>query len=209
MSDGMHLGALVLAAGMAKRMGTSKQLLPFRDRTLIENTVDSVLRGGAEQVVVVTGCYAEDVERVLRKSYGDTVILARNADYETTDMMHSIRLGLAAMPGCDAFYLIPGDMPAVEEDTFRKIVAVYRKYCSGERPVVVFPTYEGRRNHPPLISSELIPAITGYSGDGGLRQFWRDCGACMMEVPVDDPGVWTDVDTPEDYRQLVERSAEH
>ena len=157
---------LVLAAGMSSRMGAFKPLMPLRGKTMIENTVDSVLDGGAKQVVVVTGYRGEELEQVLRRRYGAELILARNPDFCKTDMMESIRIGCRRLPDCDAFFLMPGDMPVIRPTTFQKLLS--------ERPAdrmsIVFPTLDGYRKHPPLVDARLIPEILAFHGDGGLRQ---------------------------------------
>ena len=50
-----NLSSLILAAGLSSRMENFKPLMPFRGKTLIENTIDSVLSGGAQTAVVVSG----------------------------------------------------------------------------------------------------------------------------------------------------------
>lgn len=186
---------LILVAGLSSRMGDFKPLLPLCGKTLIENTVDSMLRGGAEKIVVVTGYRGNEVEDILRNGYAEQVIFARNPDYETTDMMHSIQFGCRAMPECDAFFLLPGDMPAVRQDTFMRMENAY----SGEQSII-FPTLDGWRKHPPLIDARFIPAICSFCEEGGLRQFWKYHKDSIREVPVDDIGVWVDLDTPKDYQ---------
>lgn len=191
---------LILAAGLSKRMGEFKPLLPFRGKTLIENTIDSVLGSGARQVVVVTGYRAGELEPLLSEKYGERVILTRNPDFATTDMLHSIRIGCACMPECGAFFLLPGDMPVIRESTFRKVLSRRDGSLS-----VIFPTLDGFRKHPPLVDFRLIPEILAYSGDGGLRQFWKERDSLIQTVPVDDDGVWTDLDTQEDYKKCKEQ----
>lgn len=191
---------LILAAGLSTRMGDFKPLMPFRGKTLIENTVDSVFSSGARQVVVVTGHRAEELELLLAEKYGSRVILTRNPDFATTDMLHSIRTGCACLPECDAFFLMPGDMPVVRESTFRKILAQRDGTLS-----VIFPTLDGYRKHPPLVDYRLIPEILAFGGDGGLRQFWKEREAIIRTVPVDDEGVWVDLDTREDYKKCKEQ----
>ena len=191
---------LILAAGLSTRMGDFKPLMPFRGKTLIENTVDSVFSSGAQQVVVVTGHRAEELEPLLAEKYGSRVILTRNPDFATTDMLHSIRTGCACLPECDAFFLMPGDMPVVRESTFRKILAQRDGTLS-----VIFPTLDGYRKHPPLVDYRLIPEILAFGGDGGLRQFWKEREAIIRTVPVDDEGVWVDLDTREDYKKCKEQ----
>lgn len=187
---------LILAAGLSSRMGEFKPLLPLRGKTLIENTVDSVLNGGARLVVVVTGYRGAEVEAVLRQRYGKQVLLVQNPDFAETDMLHSIQIGCRAMPNCDAFFLLPGDMPVVHQATFHKL----RRARPADGPSVIFPTLGGSRKHPPLIDTKLIPEILAFQGGGGLRQLWQQHEKRILTVPVDDEGVRIDLDTRQEYQ---------
>ena len=198
--QGETICGLILAAGLSTRMQAFKPLMPFRGKTLIENTIDSVFSGGAEKIVVVTGHRADELEPLLRETYGDRVVIARNPDFATTDMLHSIRIGCRALPRCDAFFLLPGDMPVVRESTFRRIRE--RRDASVS---VIFPTLDGFRKHPPLVDYRLVPEIESFDGEGGLRQLWKQHEALIRTVPVDDTGVWVDLDTLEDYKNCKEQ----
>lgn len=191
---------LVLAAGLSSRMQAFKPLMPLRGKTLIENTIDSIFSCGAKKVVVVTGHRAEELEPILKSRYADRVIIARNADYARTDMLCSIRIGCRAMPECDAFFLLPGDMPVVQESTFRSLME-----HRGPEPSVIFPTLDGYRKHPPLVDYRLVPRILSFSGEGGLRQLWKEQESIIRTVPVDDAGVWVDLDTRQDYENCKEQ----
>ena len=185
-------------------MRAFKPLMTLRGKTLIENTIDSIFSSGAKKVVVVTGHRAEELEPVLREKYEDRVIIARNENFASTDMLTSIRIGCSAMPECDAFFLLPGDMPVVKESTFRTLIA----QRDGEIGVV-FPTLDGYRKHPPLVDSRLVPRIMEFDGDGGLRQLWKQLESIIRTVPVDDTGVWVDLDTKEDYELCKELYGRH
>lgn len=185
---------LILAAGLSSRMEEFKPLMPLRGKTLIENAIDSMLDGGVRQVVVVIGHRADELEALLVPKYGSRVILARNPDYATKDMLHSVQVGCRAMPECAAFFLLPGDMPVIRRSTFRTVKSVRDGSIS-----VIFPTLDGYRKHPPLIDCRLIPEILAFRGSGGLRQFWNERTSIIRTVSVDDQGVWVDLDTQEDY----------
>jgi CTP:molybdopterin cytidylyltransferase MocA len=192
----MAICGLVTAAGLSSRMGDFKPLLPLHGKTVIENTVDSLLVGGAKTVVVVVGHRSQELKRLLCERYGSQVMIAWNRDYSQTDMLRSIQIGCGMLPVCDGFFLLPGDMPLVRQSTFQKVLETWE---TGQFDVV-FPTLEGRRKHPPLISAGMIPEILAFSGVGGLRQLWARYEDKIGVVPVDDQGVEIDLDTPEDYR---------
>lgn len=187
---------LVLAAGLSSRMKAFKPLLPFRDSTVIEASVGSLLSGGAQCVVVVTGHRADEIEDLLSRRFGGRVRFVRNPDPAGTDMLASVRLGCAALPACDAFFLLPGDMPLVERGTFFRLLA-----ARDGAKCVIFPTFEGRRGHPPLIDARLVPDILAYRGGDGLRGLWRLHAELVRLLAVEDAGVRIDLDTPEEYEK--------
>ncbi len=71
--------------------------------------------------------------------------------------------------------------------------------------MIVFPAYLGKRGHPPLVSGTYQNEILSYSGDDGLRGFFRkhDRDSELVEVP--DEMILFDLDTPADYEDLVAR----
>lgn len=190
-----NLNGLILAAGLSRRMGDFKPLLPLGEKTILENTIDSMIQF-VNRIVVVLGYRADEVEAQLAHYPKDRLILVRNPEYETSDMLTSIKYGLKQMPSCQAFYLLPGDMPNIGKRTFELL----REKALPEKSVI-FPTVESYRKHPPLIHHDLIPDILYFSEDGGLRQLWNRLDVPILEVPVDDPGCSIDLDTPEQYRQ--------
>lgn len=195
------VNGLILAAGMSSRMGDFKPLLRFGSKTLIESSIDSMLDAGVHRVVVVLGFGGEKIEAVLKQHYDSRVIYAWNQRYAVTDMLESVKCGLREMPECQSFFLLPGDMPVVRKSTFGALLSRRPK----NRPFLMFPTLEGRQKHPPLIHSDFIPAILNYCGEGGLRRIWVQYPEYVAEVPVDDPGVWIDIDTRQEYERCISR----
>jgi len=185
------IGAVIPAAGLSSRMGSFKPLLPFDSGTVIESTVQKAL-AHADSVVTVLGKRADELRDILTQRFDDRLIITENPDYASTDMFRSLQIGLRSLADCDAFFIIPADMPMISGSVFDTLTSSY----SGTDEVLI-PVFGGRRGHPPLISSELIPDILAYGGEGGLRGFFDGCK--VREIPVDDTGALTDLDTPEDY----------
>lgn len=195
----MKTAGLVLAAGQSQRMGDFKPLMCIHGRTLLETTIQSLFDGGVQHVTVVLGHRAAEVEALMRKEFdAKRVGFVANTAYENTDMLHSIQIGLRALPPCDAFYLLPGDMPAVKPSTFH---ALAMALAEGDTRVA-FPMLTGRRKHPPLIRSDCMADILGYEGVGGLRGIWQAYTGKIAEVPAEDEGCGLDADTMEDFAVL-------
>ena len=193
----MKVNGLILAAGMSSRMGDFKPLMKINNKTMIERSIDSMLMGGSYSVTLVLGYQGERIERLLkRKGYLEkNVILVYNKNYELTNMIDSVKIGISNIGECDAFYLLPGDMPAIKANTFIKV----REAMDRTRAKAVFPTIDGYKKHPPLISIELVKDILEFNSDGGLREMWKELDSEIITVPVDDLGCNLDVDTKSQY----------
>jgi molybdenum cofactor cytidylyltransferase len=188
---------VVLAAGLSRRMGAHKPLLPLGERTVLATAIGALVDGGVGDVVVVTGYRAEAVEAEAR-ACGARV--EHNPRYED-GMYSSVQAGVRALPGdAPAFLLLPCDIPAVGAATVHMMIGAWRD--SGE-PDVCFPVHGNRRGHPPVISAALAPDIVATEPTGGLRQLLADRRA--LHIPTPSAGILRDIDTPGRYEVLVAR----
>ena len=193
----LRLGAVIPAAGLSSRMGKFKPLLRCRNSTVIETAIGSVLPYVSSAVAVV-GYQGEKLGQVLTSRFGDRLTIITNPEYASTDMLRSVQLGIRALDECDAFFLLPADMPLIEPPVYQAMIAAFD--ASAE---VFYPVYDGKRGHPPLISCALAPAILDYRGDGGLRAILSS--RAVKEVRIADEGILVDMDTPEDYENIKNR----
>ena len=192
----MKLGAVVVAAGLSRRMGREKVLLPFGDATVLERVLATLAAASiSERVVVVR----PDLPRAaaIARSSGARVVVNANPQEE---MLLSIRMGIAELsPGVDAFFIWPADHPAVSGETLADLAR------AAGRSRVVLPVHAGRRGHPALVGADLVADIAAIPGGQGLRHLWRARPEVLFEVAVDDGGVLVDLDTPEDYERWTGR----
>src|SRR5712672_2485285 len=87
------VAAVVLAAGMSRRMGTPKQLLKIGDETILERTLNNVRASDAGEIVLVLGHAADAIEKTVATQ---DLKIVRNSDYQQ-GMGTSLRRGLAAV----------------------------------------------------------------------------------------------------------------
>jgi CTP:molybdopterin cytidylyltransferase MocA len=193
-----HLGALVLAAGYSSRMGRFKPLLPFGQSTVIESAIDSLRAAGIGDITVVAGYRAQELQPLLDRL---SVRWVLNPAYEK-GMYSSVVAGFWSLGReIEACFLLPGDMPGVRPGTVRSIA---EDYASNRAPIT-YPVCAGVRGHPPLIADKVFPAILTADGAGGLRAVLAAYQWAVREVEVPDPGIHLDLDTPEQYSQVLAR----
>ena len=192
----MRLGAIVPAAGLSRRMGREKILLPFGRSTILETVLRTLLEAGVapKAIAVVLRPDLEGAHDLAARA-GSTVLV--NPD-PAGEMMSSIRLGLAGLPDADAdaidaFFVWPADHPAVSLGTIRLLGA------SADRDLVWIPRYRARRGHPAVVGRALAPAVAAVPDGLGLRELWRLRADAVREVDVEDPGVVANLDTPAEY----------
>jgi molybdenum cofactor cytidylyltransferase len=189
------IAAVVLAAGMASRMGRQKLLLPVGEkRPLIRLSVERVLAGGLDDVLVVLGRDADEVAAALRGLAVRTVVNPRYAEGQST----SLRAGLDALrPGTDAVVVALGDQPLPDPGLIGRLVAAFRE--TG-RPIVV-PRYRDGRGNPVLLAAGVFDELRAVTGDQGGRGVIAADAGRVTEVVV-DAAMPADVDTWGDYESL-------
>lgn len=187
------VGAVLVAAGLSSRMGSFKPLLPFGGSTISRHVTATLGALGVNPLIVVTGYRAAELEEHLR---GPGVRFVRNEHYRETQMFDSVKLGLMeAAPFCRRIVVMPMDLPGIRPDTLRQVLA-----APGQ---IVRTRYHKEPGHPIVIGSEIVARLCAYSGDQGLRGALETSGARIVEIEVEDGGVISDVDTLEEYRQLL------
>ncbi len=191
-------------------------LLPFGKVTMVEASV-AVASAACARVIVVAGHRAGELASLFRGRPG--VQVAVNPRFEQ-GMLSSVACG-AAVVRTPRFFLALGDMPLVSPETYRLLLGA---------PVVdaVIPKFHGKKGHPLLLSAAVAGAVVAAAGavaaaagegvaaageaaasgaavGAGAGQTLRDVLACFstLLLPVEDPHVLHDVDTDNDYRELL------
>lgn len=194
--EASEYSALILCAGRSSRMGSFKPLLPLGGETLVERIIRLFLAAGISDVSVVLGHEARSIIPVLERHEVRVVI---NERYDE-GMFSSVRAGVRQIDRKRrAFFLMPADIPLVRPATLRALMDAFRSRDAD----VCRPCFRGSHGHPPLISSELIPAVMSFSEPGGLRAFLASYGGRIVDVAVEDPGILKDLDTCEDYMAVL------
>lgn len=187
--------AIVLAAGQSRRMGQSKLLLPWRDTTVLETTLDHVISAELTPFLV-TGAYRPQIEAIAHKLNIATV---HNPAFATGEMLSSVQAGLHEIDGtCDAFMVVLGDMPMVSAEILRSLTTQFNQSDAS----IVAPTFDGRQGHPVIFGRKHIPALLALKGERGdtPRKVIRANRSELLHVPIASNTILADLDTPETYQ---------
>ena len=190
------IAALVLAAGASQRMGSAKQLLCLGDKTLLEHVLDAVRVANVDEIVLVLGFAAEEIQQKISTS-GLSIVI--NREYQQ-GMGTSLRLGLSAVSArAEGVLVILADQPFVRTSTLNSLI----EYHSTHSSQIIIPVFKGFRGNPVLLSRAVLPELMNLKGDIGCRAIFGDHTENIHKLAVDDSGILLDVDTIADFRALV------
>ncbi len=203
----LFTSAILLAAGVSRRMGTLKALLDWQGRPLIIHQVVSLREAGADEVIVVLGHRADELQArigVNREVYRlGKVRCVINEDYaqgKTT----SIKTGLWALgPSADpdaAILMLNVDQPRSPEIIGRALSA----HRNGDGKLITIPTYEGKGGHPIIVSRSLYDELIAIDEQTqGMRAVTERHRDATQRVELGAAELLWDVNTPEQYQAAL------
>ncbi len=172
-------------------MGSNKLLAELDGAPIVRRTVTAALASRARPVVVVTGHEAAAVREALA---GLDVAFAHNPAY-AEGMSTSLRAGIAAAGPVDAALVCLGDMPRLAARHLDAVIAASRG-AEATAETIIVPTYDRKRGNPVLWPRRYFAEIAQLTGDVGARALIERYADHVLFLPIDDPAILVDVDTP-------------
>ncbi len=185
----VHTAALVLAAGASRRLGTPKQLLPFRGEALLRRAVQLALTAGAAPVFVVLNPAQAHIVTVLS---GLPVACVPNPDAPEgmgTSLCAGVKAVRAFYPRIDRLLMLVCDQPLLRPEHVRALLAL---------PPPAAAAYNGKLGVPAVFAQSHFAALASLRGDQGARSLLATLSAASMLIPE----AAIDIDSPEDGAAL-------
>ena len=195
----MHAQVIVLAAGASSRMGGFPKALTDVGGGVraLERIVATCEEAGVPMPLVVLGAHHDAVRAALGRLDG-RVHWVRNAKPDA-GRTGSLQRGLA-MARAPVVLAWPVDHPLVQAGTLRALLAAPGAW--------VVPEHAGRGGHPLKLADVALAAVQSAPPSTPLRELPAMMGLEPVRLPVEDPGVRLNLDTPEDVARARRAAGE-
>jgi molybdenum cofactor cytidylyltransferase len=184
---------IILAAGGSTRLGTPKQLLKYRGKTIIRRAAETALATPFRPVIAVLGAEAARVKEELA---GLEVLTVENPAWPS-GMGSSIRAGMALLPDVDAVLLTLCDQPLLQPAHLEMLAAAY---IGGQPCSIAAASYEGVAGVPALFSRAHFGELCALADGEGAKRLLVTHASRLITIPL--PAAAIDVDTREQYEAL-------
>lgn len=183
------VGALVLAAGFSNRFGDTKLLAPLNNgKTVFAQTLAQLQQAVAEIRVITR----PELEQQLRADAPELIVFPDAKQ----GMGASLAFGISHAGDWDACLICLADMPFISP-------ATYGLLAEHARPdQILIPSFEGKCGNPVSFGSAFFNELKHLRGDSGGRELVKRHQDVVQHLPVDDHGVLSDIDTPQDLNEL-------
>jgi molybdenum cofactor cytidylyltransferase len=194
---------VILAAGESSRMGRDKALLPWPSGSALGDTFLSaaikLFFPYVDVVLVVAGKNQAALSPVV---YANGASLVINPDPDR-GQFSSLQAGLQEVRnrGRDTAMFTLVDRPPVRAATIEALQEAFERAIA-KRKWAVIPAYEGKHGHPILVANEMLEAFIEAPETSNARDVESAHQSQIEYVPVDDPLIAVNVNTPEQYASL-------
>jgi molybdenum cofactor cytidylyltransferase len=181
----LNIVGLLLAAGSASRFGTDKLRHPLLHGVSIAIQALRNLKPEVDEVLAVV----KPGDAALFGTECKTVVCERAAE----GMGASLACAVREAGQRDAYLVALADMPYIR----RTSIAAVRQALEGGAALVA-PYFRTRRGHPVGIAGRFYEQMLALGGDEGAKSILAAHAGELVKIPIGDPGVIRDIDTPAD-----------
>jgi molybdenum cofactor cytidylyltransferase len=185
----LNLVGLLLAAGSATRFGSDKLSHALAHGVPIAVEAARHLKSELPRIYAVVKPGADELAALLKKE-GCEIVVCENA---AEGMGASLACAARAAGQTEGYVVALADMPFLR----RSSIAAVRDALASGAPLAA-PYFRSRRGHPVGISGAFFHQLLELKGDEGARQLLQENLHQLVKIPIGDPGVIRDIDTPGD-----------
>lgn len=194
---------LILAGGKGSRMGTIKQLLPWKGATLLEHAIYQSKMSRASDIIVVLGANASEIRSKIKDN---DIQFIDNPEWES-GLGTSISCGVHYIqnnrPDAKGVMVLLADQPLIDTEYINNMLDAFMKNSND----MVTTNYGNREGVPAIFDKEYFLELQSLNQDFGAKELIQKNN--HLNLSINPKGKEKDIDTPEDYKALLkEKSTE-
>ena len=192
------ISAIVLAAGLSKRMELGNKLLLEKNKiTIIENTIREVKASKVDEIIVVLG---KDSAIFKKKINDKTIVYVTNKDY-SKGISTSIKKGLEKVNKKSiATIICLGDMPSIKTSTYNEIIDKF--YNSKNQNII--PYFKSMQGNPVLFNKVYFEKLKEIKGDKGAKFLIKKYSKDFLKLQLTDQYILKDIDNAAQYYRYLD-----
>jgi len=199
MSHQKQTAGIILAGGSSIRFGRPKQLLKLKGKYLLEYVLNAALGSELNHVVLVLG---HDYQKILQaldtRTTHERLQVVINHRY-LEGQSRSLQAGLLKIrQAFSSVMFLLGDQPMLDSNTIDHMLARFRH--SGKD--ICVPVFKGKRGNPTIFNRVLYDQLMAIEGDIGARDIIRTNPERVLNIELDDPLCFFDIDSQKDFENL-------
>ncbi|MFV8281283.1 nucleotidyltransferase family protein [Christiangramia marina] len=191
-----NIAVLILAAGSSKRLGKPKQLVKFKNKTLLQHSIDVSEALDLSEKIIVLGA---NEEKILNEVDLKNHKLLINSNWQK-GMSTSLKKGLEEIrnlhPTIEHVLVLLSDQPFISELVLQELID---KHLTANC-LASFSQYQEIPGVPAIFSREIFPDLMRIEGDRGARDLIKN-GFTNYQLVSFEKGI-VDIDTEKDLQFL-------
>jgi molybdenum cofactor cytidylyltransferase len=195
-SQPSSIAVIILAAGRSARLGSPKQLLSYRGKTLLQHSIDTALESMASQILVVLGSKKDSIKKEIEQTQ---IFILENSSWES-GMASSISCGITNLqiiaPETEAVILMVCDQPFVNAKLLNNLITKHKD----SKQSIVASSYANTLGTPALFHKSLFVELLALQGESWAKSLIKKYSQQVGFVSFDQGSI--DIDTRENYRNL-------
>jgi molybdenum cofactor cytidylyltransferase len=190
----IHISGILLASGASRRIKSTKQLLIFQRKYLINYVINKILESKIDELFVILGYHHDEIANVI----DPRPKIVDNPGWKI-GKSSSIKMGVKfAEKNTDGVIIFLVDQPFINKEIINTLINEFQRSIEN----IIVPRVNGRLCNPVLFGKKYYEELMDLSGEQGGKVIINKAKDIRW-IDWEDERLLLDIDTDEDYKNIL------